>query len=310
MPNLRKSKAATMPAAGGIPTTKPRGSQAPPASAAARPWSGAMVARLARRSLLSAAAALALLAPGARALDYPTRPVHWIPPGGGVSNAINTSLFSDLSFDFLKEIAPVSGLVAYPLVIELDPKVPARTIAELIALAKASPGRMMLASYGTGTISQVAGELFKMRAGIELVHIPYKGGAPLLTDLLSGQVEAANVVASDLPHMRTGAVRPLAVLSAKRIDALPDVPALTQTFAGYEAVAFAGTGAPRGTPPAIVARLNRDVNACLVDEGIKKRIDDLTVLPLVYTPDAFGAYLAAETEKWAKVIKAASIKVK
>ncbi|HLH90973.1 MAG TPA: tripartite tricarboxylate transporter substrate-binding protein [Xanthobacteraceae bacterium] len=291
-----------------------------------------MVARLARRSLLSAAAALALLAPGARALDYPTRPVHWIPPGGGaniateyvvraapdgytlpwggVSNAINTSLFSDLSFDFLKEIAPVSGLVAYPLVIELDPKVPARTIAELIALAKASPGRMMLASYGTGTISQVAGELFKMRAGIELVHIPYKGGAPLLTDLLSGQVEAANVVASDLPHMRTGAVRPLAVLSAKRIDALPDVPALTQTFAGYEAVAFAGTGAPRGTPPAIVARLNRDVNACLVDEGIKKRIDDLTVLPLVYTPDAFGAYLAAETEKWAKVIKAASIKVK
>jgi tripartite-type tricarboxylate transporter receptor subunit TctC len=229
----------------------------------------------------------------------------------GASNAINASIFSDLSFDFLKDIAPVSGVVAYPLVIEINPKVPARSIAELIALAKASPGKLTLASYGTGTISQVAGELFKMRAGIEMVHVPYKGGAPMLTDLLSGQVQAAvNVVASDLPHIRSGGVRALAVLSARRIDALPDVPALAETFPGYEAVAFTGAGVPRGTPPEVVARLNRDIIACLADPAIRKRLDDLTVTPLMFTPNGFGAYLAAETEKWAKVIKAANIKVK
>ena len=146
--------------------------------------------------------------------------VHSAPDGytllwAGVSNAINASIFSDLSFDFLKDIAPVSGVVAYPLLIEVNPQVPAKTIAELIALAKASPGKLTLASYGTGTISQVAGELFKLRAGIEMVHIPYKGGAPMLTDLLSGQVNAAiNVVASDLPHIRSGAVRALAACGA------------------------------------------------------------------------------------------------
>jgi tripartite-type tricarboxylate transporter receptor subunit TctC len=229
----------------------------------------------------------------------------------GASNAINASIFSDLSFDFLKDIAPVSGAVAYPLVLEVNPKVPAKTVAELIALAKANPGRMTLASYGTGTISQVAGELFKIRAGIEMVHVPYKGGAPMLTDLLSGQVQAAiNVVASDLPHIRSGAVRALAVLSRKRIDALPDVPALAETFPGVEAVAFTGAGVPRGTPPEVIARLNRDINACLADPGLRKRLEDLTVTPLVFTPAEFGAYLASETEKWAKVIRAANIKVK
>ena len=369
MPNLRELKAASMPAAGPRSDDKTERSQAPPAlRGGVRTMGDTMFARVHYRTFLRAAAAsavLALLPHGARALDYPTRPLHWIvgfPPGGGadivarimggclaqrlgqqviienrpgagtniateyvvraapdgytllwggVSNAINASIFSDLSFDFLKDIAPVSGLVAYPLVIEINPKVPAKNIAELIALAKANPGKMTLASYGTGTISQVAGELFKMRAGIEMVHIPYKGGAPMLTDLLSGQVQAAvNVAASDLPHIRTGAVRALAVLSRARIDALRDVPTLAETFPGYEAVAFAGTGVPRGTPPEIVARLNRDINACLVDPGIKKRLDDLTVTPLIFTPDAFGAYLASETEKWAKVIKAANIKVK
>jgi len=229
-----------------------------------------MIADIPRRAFMrgaAAAAALSAFPHAARALDYPTRPVHWIigfPPGGGadivarilgawlaerlgqqviienrpgagtniateyvvhsaadgytllwasVSNAINASIFSDLSFDFLKDIAPVSGVVAYPLMIEVNPQVPAKNIAELIALAKASPGKLTLASYGTGTISQVAGELFKLRAGIEMVHIPYKGGAPMLTDLLSGHVNAAiNVVASDLPHVRSGAVRALATL--------------------------------------------------------------------------------------------------
>jgi tripartite-type tricarboxylate transporter receptor subunit TctC len=323
--------------------------------------------KLPRRKFLNlamGATALSALSDTALALDYPTRPVHWIigfPPGGGadivarilgawlaerigqqvivenrpgagtniateyvvhsapdgytllwagVSNAINASIFSDLSFDFLKDIAPVSGVVAYPLVIEVNPQVPAMNIAELIALAKASPGKLTLASYGTGTISQVAGELFKLRAGIEMVHIPYKGGAPMLTDLLSGHVNAAiNVVASDLPHIRSGAVRALATLGPERLDALPDVPTLAETLPGYEAVAFTGVGVPRGTPPEVIARLNREINAGLADPGLRTRFDDLTVTPLIFTPAEFGAYMASETEKWAKVIKAANIKV-
>ena len=311
----------------------------------------------------AAGAALSAFPHAARALDYPTRPVHWIigfPPGGGadivarilgawlaerlgqqviienrpgagtniateyvvhsapdgytllwagVSNAINASIFSDLSFDFLKDIAPVSGVVAYPLMIEVNPQVPAKNIAELIALAKASPGKLTLASYGTGTISQVAGELFKMRAGIEMVHIPYKGGAPMLTDLLSGHVNAAiNVVASDLPHIHSGAVRALATLGLKRLDALPDVPTLAETFPGYEAVAFTDVGVPQGTPPEVIARLNREINAGLADPGLRKRLDDLTVTPLIFTPAEYGAYMKSETEKWATVIKAANIK--
>jgi tripartite-type tricarboxylate transporter receptor subunit TctC len=324
-----------------------------------------MTADIPRRAFLraaAAAAALPALPHGARALDYPTRPVRWIigfPPGGGadivarimgarlaerlgqqvvienrpgagtnisteyvvrsapdgytllwsgVSNAINASIFSDLSFDFLRDIAPVAGAVAYPLVLEINPKVPAKSVAELIALAKANPGKLTLASYGTGTISQVAGELFKLRAGIEMVHVPYKGGAPMLTDLLSGHVDAGvNVVASDLPHIRSGAVRALATLGPRRIDALPDVPTLAETFAGYEAVAFTGVGAPRGTPPEIIEKLNREINAVHAEPAIRKRLDDLTVTPLVFTPAEYGAYMASETEKWAKVIKAANI---
>jgi len=318
-----------------------------------------------RRFLQMSVSAVALPAVMRRAfaLDYPTRPIHWIigfPPGGGadivgrimgawlserlgqqviienrpgagtniateyvvhsapdgytllwagVSNAINATIFSDLSFNFLKDIAPVSGVVAYPLVIEVNPQVPAQSIAELIALAKANPGKLTLASYGTGTVSQVAGELFKMRAGIEMVHIPYKGGAPMLTDLLSGHVNAAiNVVASDLPHIRSGAVRALATLGPKRLDALPDVPMLAETFPGYEASAFTGVGVPQGTPPEVIARLNREINAGLNDPAIKARLADLTVTPLIFSPAEFGAYMTAETEKWERVIRQANIK--
>ena len=229
----------------------------------------------------------------------------------GVSNAINTSIFSDLAFDFLKDIVPVAGIVNYPLVLEVNPKVPAKSIAELVALANANPGRMTLGSYGTGTISQVAGELFKSRAGISMVHVPYRGGAPMVTDLMGGQVDAGiDVVAASLPHIRSGAVRALAVMSAKRLDALPDVPTLAETFPGLEAVAFAGIGAPRGTPEAVIARLNREVNAGLTDPATRKRLDELTVIPLVVTPAEYGAYMAAETDKWAKVVRAANIKAK
>jgi tripartite-type tricarboxylate transporter receptor subunit TctC len=323
---------------------------------------------LSRRTCLrlaAGAAALPCSSHAARALDYPTRPVHWIvgfPPGGGadivsrimgawlgerlgqqviienragagtniateyvvraapdgytllwsgVSNAINATIFSDLTFDFLKDIVPVSGIVNYPLVLEVHPKVPARTVAELIALAKAEPRKLALASYGTGTISQVAGELFKMRAGIDMVHVPYKGGAPMVTDLLGGQVHAGiDVVAASLPHIRSGALRALAVMSAKRLDALPDVPTLAETLPGYEAVAFTGVGAPRGTPQEVIARLNREINAALADAAIRKRLDELTVTPLVFTPAEYGAYMAAETAKWAKVIRAANIQAR
>jgi tripartite-type tricarboxylate transporter receptor subunit TctC len=240
--------------------------------------------------------------------------VHSLPDGYtlllvGSSNAINATIFSDLAFNFLKDIAPVAGVVAIPLVIEVNPQVPAKNIAELIALAKASPGKLTLASFGTGTISQVAGELFKMRAGIEMVHIPYKGSAPMLADLLGGHVNAGiNVVAPDLPHIRSGAVRALATLGLKRLDALPDVPTLAETFAGYEAVGFAGVGVPRGTPSEVIARLNREINAGLADPGLRKHFEELNVTPLIFTPAEFGDYIASETEKWAKVIKFAGIK--
>ena len=222
----------------------------------------------------------------------------------GVSNAINTSIFSDLAFDFLKDIVPVAGIVKYPLVLEVNPKVPAKSIAELVALANANPGRMTLGSYGTGTISQVAGELFKSRAGISMVHVPYRGGAPMVTDLMGGQVDAGiDVVAASLPHIRSGAVRALAVMSAKRLDALPDVPTLAETFPGLEAVAFAGIGAPRGTPAAIIDTLNKAVNAVLADPKLEARLVQLGGVPMPMTPAQFGKLIAGETEKWAKVVK-------
>jgi tripartite-type tricarboxylate transporter receptor subunit TctC len=340
--------------------------QAPPTAAARLDMEHPMTRNIARRTLLrsaAAAAALPALPRLAAALDYPTRPIHWVigfPPGGGadivarimgrwlserlgqqilienkagagtniateyvirsapdgytmlwagISNAINATMFSTLSFDFLRDIAPVAGIVAYPLVIEANPKVPATSIAELIAIAKANPGKMTMGSYGTGTISQVAGELFKTRAGIEMVHVPYRGGAPMVTDLIGGQVNVAiDVVAASLPHIRSGAARALAVLSAQRLDALPEVPTLAETLPGYEAVAFTGVGVPRGTPEPIIARLNREINAGLADPAIRARLDELNVTPLVFTPAEFGTYMVAETEKWAKVIRVANIK--
>jgi tripartite-type tricarboxylate transporter receptor subunit TctC len=237
------------------------------------------------------------------------------PPDGytllwaGISNAINATLYSELSFDYLRDIAPVAGLVAYPMVIEVHPSVPARSILDLIALAKANPGKITMGSYGVGTISQVAGELFKTKAGIEMVHVPYRGGAPMVTDLIGGQVQVAlDVVAGSLAHIRSGAARPLAVTTATRLDVLPDVPTVAETLPGYEAVAFSGAGVPTGTPQAIIARLNREINAGLSDPTIKARLAELTVTPLIFSPAEFGAYMAAEIEKWAKVIRLANIR--
>jgi tripartite-type tricarboxylate transporter receptor subunit TctC len=222
----------------------------------------------------------------------------------GTSNAINATFYGNLPFNFLRDIAAVAGLVVYPLVIAVHPSVAAMNLTELIALAKANPRGINYGSYGTGTTSHVAGELFKTMAGINMVHVPYRGGAPMVTDLLGGQVQAAfDVVANSLPHIRSGTLRALAVTTAKRLDALPDVPTIGETVQGYEALAWTGVGVPRGTPPEIIERLNREINAGLTDPNIKAQLAGLTVTPLIFTPAEFGNYMAGETEKWGKVVK-------
>ena len=253
--------------------------------------------------------------PGA-GTNIATEAVVNAPPDGytllwaGISNAINAMLYVDLPFDFLRDIAPVAGLVIYPLVIEANPSVPAKNIAELVALAKDNPGKITMASYGTGTISHVAGELFKRELGVNMVHVPYRGGAPMVTDVLGGQVQVGiDVVAASLPHIRSGALRALAVTTAARLEALPDVPTVAETIPGYEAVAWTGVGVPRGTPEATIKLLNREINAGLVDPTIKAQLTELTVTPIVVTPAEFGAYMTAETEKWTRVIKLAGIKM-
>jgi tripartite-type tricarboxylate transporter receptor subunit TctC len=195
------------------------------------------------------------------------------------------------------------------MVFEVHPSIPAKNLSDLIALAKANPGKITLASYGTGAISHVAGELFKTRAGINMIHVPYRGGAPMVSDLIGGQVQVAlDVVAASLPHIRSGAARALAVTTANRLDMLPDVPTVAETLPGYEAAVFTGVGVPTGTSEVIIERLNREINAGLNDRVIKARLVELALMPLVVTPTEFGAYMAAETEKWGKVVRLANIK--
>ena len=220
------------------------------------------------------------------------------------TNAINATLYESLPFDFLRDIAPVSGLTEQPLVIEVNPSVPARNIAEFIAYAKANPGRINFASFGAGTISHLAIELLKVMAGIDVVHVPYRGGAPLITDLIAGQVQAGiDALPNSLPHIQRGAVRALALTPAKRSDALPDVPTVGETIPGYEVTTWSGVGVPRGTPAEIIERLHREINAGLRDPAIRARFAEVGATPLFYTPAEFGALMAAETEKWAKVVK-------
>ncbi|HEY6996278.1 MAG TPA: tripartite tricarboxylate transporter substrate binding protein [Xanthobacteraceae bacterium] len=237
------------------------------------------------------------------------------PPDGytllfyGASSVVNTSIFANLPFDVQRDIAPVSGLVAYPMVLVAHPSVPAKTVAELIAYAKATPGKVTMASFGTGSASHLAGELFKMMAGVNMVHVPYRGGAPMITDLVGGQVQIGfDVMTTSLPHIRTGALRALAVAGQNRFDMLPDVPSIAETLPGYEARTWAGVGVPRGTPPEIIARLERDINAGLAEPTIKARLAEIGTIPMILTAAEFGAYVAAESEKWAKVVKFAGIK--
>jgi tripartite-type tricarboxylate transporter receptor subunit TctC len=204
---------------------------------------------------------------------------------------------------------PVSGLVTGPFVMVVNPSLPAKNVAEFIAYAKANPGKISMASTGAGTAVHLSGELFKVMTGVDMVHVPYRGGGPAITDLISGQVQ---VLFSDVPgalaHIRSGALRPLAVTTASRSTFLPDVPAVGETVRDYASSTWYGTGVPKGTPPEIVERLSREINTGLADQTVKTQLTDLGVTPLVFTPAEFRSHIEAETEKWGKVIRAANIK--
>jgi len=225
------------------------------------------------------------------------------------SAAVNVTLFDNLSFNLLRDIAPVSGLIDFPLVMVANPSLPAKTVAELIAHAKANPGRISIASFGTGSTSHVSGELFKIMTGVNMIHVPYRGGAPMVADLIGGQVQVGfDVLTGSLAHIRSGRLRALAVAGKTRSDALPDVPTIAETVAGYEANSWCGLGVPRGTPPEVIDRLNREINAGLANPTVRARLAEVATSPIFFTPAEFGAYMTAEVEKWGKVVRASGIR--
>ena len=224
------------------------------------------------------------------------------------TNVLNPSLYKSLPFDFQRDIAPVAGLAELPLVIDLNPQLPAKTVTEFIAYAKANPGKINFASFGARTISHLAIELLKISAGVDVVHVPYPGGGPMLTDLISGRVQAGiDALPNSLPHIKAGTVRGLALLSAARTPVLPDVPTVGETIAGFEVKPWTAVGVPRGTPVEIVELLNHQINAGLTDPGVKSRLAEVGGVPLLYTTDALRAMIARDGEKWAKLIKLAGI---
>jgi tripartite-type tricarboxylate transporter receptor subunit TctC len=227
----------------------------------------------------------------------------------GTPNAVNATLYEKLNFNFIRDIAPVAGVFRGAYVMVVNPSVPAKSIPEFIAYAKANPGKINMASGGVGSAHHVNGELFKMMAGVNLVHVPYRGAGPALVDLLAGQVQVMFAfMTSSIEYVTAGRLRALAVTTASRSEALPDVPSVGEFVAGYEASGWFGVGAPRATPAEIVDKLNKEINAALADPKIKARLADLggTVLP--GSPADFGKLIAEETEKWGKVIRTANIK--
>ena len=225
-------------------------------------------------------------------------------------NAINASLYPDLSFKFLQDFAPVAGIIRTPLIMEVDPSLPVKSVAEFIAYAKANPGKVNFASSGNGTGSHVAAELFKIMTGIEMTHVPYHGPAQALTDLISGRVQVMfDVLTSSMAHVRSGEVRGIAVTTATRSPALPDLPTVGDTVPGYEASGWAALIAPKGTPAGSIGILNAAVNAGLADPTIISRLAALGGQPLVMTPAELGKFMTDETAKWAKVVQFANIKV-
>jgi len=319
-----------------------------------------------KSTILRLALALLCLSPlaGAKAADYPTRPVHIIvgyPPGGSTdivarlignwlsqrlgqqfivenragagnnigteqvtkaapdgytmllvnpANAINSSLYKKLNFNFLRDIDPVASVIQVPNVMEVNPSVPAKTVPEFIAYVKANPDKVNVASSGNGTSIHLSGELFKMMTGIKMTHVPYKGSAPMLTDLLAGQVQVTfDNLPSSIGHIKAGKLRALAVTTAKRSPELPDVPTVAESVPGYEASAFFGFGVPHGTPKEIVDKLNHEINEALKDPGMLKKLGDLGGIPVSGTPADFGKFLTAETAKWEKVVRAANLSI-
>jgi len=225
--------------------------------------------------------------------------------------ATNATLYEKLNFNFIRDIAPVASIASGPLAMLVNPSFPAKTVPEFIAYAKANPGKINMASAGAGSPPHVAGELFKMMTGVEMLHVPYRGGdSPALADLIGGQVQVYfGTLLSSIEHVRAGTLRALAVTTAMRSDALPDIPTVNEFVPGYEATLWNGLGAPRGTPSGIIEKLNNEINAALADSVIKSRIAELGSNVLSGSPADFGKLISEETEKWAKVIRAANIKL-
>lgn len=225
------------------------------------------------------------------------------------TNAINAAFHDNRNCDFVRDIAPAASVMQFPLVLEVHPATPFRTVGELIASAKHNPGRIDLASFGTGTGSHLAGEMFKLMAGIDMLHVPYRGSAPMLVDLLGGQVPAAfDNLPSSIEYIGAGRLRPLAVTTAARLAALPDVPTLGETLPGYQASSWIGLGAPASTPADIIDGLNKEINAGLADPDIKAKVAKLSAIVLSGTPADFGKFIAADVARWTRVIGVANIK--
>jgi len=220
------------------------------------------------------------------------------------TNAVNATFYENLNFNFMSDIAPVAGIIRVPFVMEINPSIPAKTVPEFIAYAKANPGKINMASGGIGTSVHIAGELFKMMAGVNLVHVPYRGSAPALTDMISGQVHVMfDILTSSIQHIRSNALRALAVTSERRSEALPDLPTVGDFLPGYEATAWYGIAAPKNTPSEIVDKLNNEVNTGLADPKIKARFAELASAVIPGSPADFGRLVGDEIQKWAKVVK-------
>ena len=252
--------------------------------------------------------------PGA-ATNIATEAVVRAPPDGytlllvAQVNAINVTLYERLNFNFIRDIAPVAGIMRVPSILEVNPSVPVHTVPEFIAYAKANPGRLNMASAGNGTSSHLSGELFKIMTGVDILHVPYRGAAAALTDLIAARVQVYfDLMPNSIAHVRSGKVRPLAITTTTRSGALPDLPSVGDFVPGYEVNTWFGVGAPRGTPADIVDKLNEEINAALADPQMKARLAELGGTVLAGTPADFEKLIADETEKWARVIRAANIK--
>ena len=227
----------------------------------------------------------------------------------GSFNSINATLYDKLNFNFIRDIAPVAGILRSTFIMLVNPRFPANSVPEFIDYAKANPGKINMASAGSGNLSHVAGELFKAMTGVNMLHVPYRGGAPAMTDLIGGQVQVYfSTISESIEYIRAGSLRALAVATATRSQVLPDIPTLGEFVPGYEAIGWQGIGAPKNTPTDIIDKLNKDINACIADPKLNARLADLGTTPLAGSPADFAKLIADETEKWSKVIRTANIK--